>query len=110
MNTYDLFCKNPVVSRDKLIQQYQIWYNSKLNTNELVRPDIEPICLSLDGFVDFIIKYYSYTKYNPKKETMEDKICKKKSFKTISVYFEFIKSYLRVCSKVKLSVEDIQDT
>jgi len=109
MRTFDLFCKNQKVSRDEIIQQYQIWYNPKPNPEVLVRPDIEAICLSLDGFVDFMTKDYSYTKYNPKKEEMEDKICKKKSSKTISVYFGFVKSYLRLCAKVKLSVEDVKD-
>ena len=56
LKTFDLFCKNQKVSRDEIIQQYQIWFNPKPNPDEIVRPDIESICLSLDRFVDFMTK------------------------------------------------------
>ena len=92
MRTFDLFCKNQKVSRDEIIQQYQIWYNPKPNPEVLVRPDIEAICLSLDGFVDFMTKEHD----------IDGQLCKKKSFKTISVYFGFVKSYLRLCHKIQL--------
>ena len=56
LKTFDQFCKNQGVSRDELIHQYQIWFNPKPNPDEIVRPDIESICLSLDRFVDFMTK------------------------------------------------------
>ena len=99
LKTFDQFCKNQGVSRDELINQYQIWFNPKPNPDEIVRPDIESICLSLDSFVDFMTKEHD----------IEGQLCKKKSFKTISVYFGFVKSYLRICSKIKISVEDVKD-
>jgi len=99
LKTFDQFCKNQKVSRDEIIQQYQIWFNPKPNPDEIVRPDIESICLSLDRFVDFMTKEHD----------IDGQLCKKKSFKTISVYFGFVKSYLRLCHKIKLSVEDVKD-
>ena len=59
LNTFDLFCKNQWTSRDELIQQCLIWFNPKPNPDQIVRPDIESICPSLDGFVDFMIKEHN---------------------------------------------------
>ena len=99
LKTFDLFCKNQGVSRDELTNQYHNWFNPKPKLGEIVRPDIESICLSLDRFVDFMTK----------DQTIDGKLCKKKSFKTIHVYFGFVKSYLRICHKIKITVEDVKD-
>ena len=40
LNTFDLFCKNQGVNRDKLMQQYPTWFNPKPNLDEIVLPDI----------------------------------------------------------------------
>ncbi len=69
------------------------------NPEEVVRPDIESICLSLDRFVEFMTKEHE----------IDGREYKKKILKTITLYFGFVKSYLRICCKIKISVEDIKD-
>ncbi|NWJ84380.1 hypothetical protein HX854_06620 [Marine Group I thaumarchaeote] len=99
LKTFDLFCQNQGLSREEVIKQYHIWYNPKPNPDELVRPDMESICLSLDRFVDFMTKEHE----------IDGQLIKKKSFKPIVVYFGFVKSYLRICHKIKISIDDIKD-
>ena len=100
LNTFDLFCKKQGFSRDRIIKQYDTWYNPKPNPDELVRPDIRSICLSLDKFVSFM---------GNDQEFEDGHTCKKKSFKTTTLYFSFVKSYLRICHGIKLSTDDIKD-
>jgi integrase len=114
LKVFDLFCKDQGMERHqdpdleygyipKMIEQYLIWFNPKPNPEVLVRPEIEKIGKSLDRFVGFM------------DEDREDILIsknatfKKKSPKTIAVYFGFLKSYLRYVHSVKLSTDDIKD-
>jgi len=100
LKTFDFFCEDQNCTRDELIKQYQIWYNPKPKPDELVRPDIQSICLSLDKYVDFLGKKHEFS---------DERICKKKSDKTTKIYFSFVKSYLKICHRIRLSNEDIKD-
>ena len=99
LKTFNFFCEDQDCTRDELIKQYQTWYNPKPKPDELVKPDIQSICLSLDKYVDFLGKEHE----------VSDGICKKKSDKTTKIYFSFIKSYLKICHRIRLSDEDIKD-
>ena len=100
LKTFDFFCEDQDCTRDDLIKQYQIWYNPKPKPDELVRPNIQNICLSLDKYVDFLGKEHEFS---------DGRICRKKSDKTVKIYFLFVKSYLKICHKIRLSNEDIKD-
>jgi len=100
LKTFDFFCEDQDCTRNELIKQYQTWYNPKPKPDELVRPDIQSICLSLDKYVDFLGKKHEFS---------DGRICKKKSDKTTKMYFSFIKSYLKICHRIRLSNEDIKD-
>lgn len=90
-----LFCENQGVIREDMIEKYQKWF-------EQDKPDLRSILLSLDKFVQFMNKDHE--------EIMAGKSTfKRKSPKTIQLYFGFIKSYLRICHGIRLSVEDVQD-
>jgi len=96
LRIFDYFCKYELKkSRDEVIKQYQQWFEQQ---------DIESICMSLDGFVNFM------TKDHPEIKVLTGSTFKKKSPKTIKNYFGFIKSYLRFCFRVKLSVDDVKDS
>jgi len=99
LKTFGFFCEDQDCTRDELIKQYQIWYNPKPKPDELVKPDIQSICLSLDKYVDFLGKEHK----------INYEICKKKSDKTAKIYFSFVKSYLKICHRIRLSNEDIKD-
>ena len=109
LKTFDFFCEDQNCTRDQLIQQYQIWYNPKPKPDELVRPDIQSICLSLDKYIDFLGKEHKFSNKEKSKKFVKRRICKKKSEKTTKIYFSFIKSYLKICHRIRLSNEDIKD-
>jgi integrase len=95
LRTFDLFCKNQGLQRDEMIEKYSTWFNQD-------KPDLRSILLSLDKFVQFM--------NIPHDDIFIGKVTfKKKSPKTIHLYFGFIKSYLRKCHDIKLTTEDIQD-
>lgn len=97
LNAFEVFCKNQGKSKADMIEMYQKLYRES---------DIRSICLSLDRFVSFLSIDHEdievNTRFNPT-------YFKKKSPKTIRTYFVFIKSYLRICHDVKISVDDIKD-
>lgn len=100
LKTFDLFCNHQGLSRDEVIKQYSRWFNPEYEEGKIAKPDIRSICLSLDKFVRFMEE-------DVKLEN--EKISKKKSFKTLNLYFGFVKSYLRICHGIKLSGDDIRD-
>ena len=87
LKIFDVFCKHQDTTREEMIRMYQKLYKES---------DIRSICLSLDKFVNFL-------------DQDHEGISKRKSPKTIKTYFGFVKSYLRICHGVKISVEDIKD-
>lgn len=114
LKTFDLFCKDQGLERHpdpdieygyipKMIEQFKTWYNPKPDPNVLVRPDIDSICKTLDNFVGFM------DADRPDIMISDKAHFKKKSPKTIKLYFGFVKSYLRKVHSIKLSVEDIKD-
>jgi len=100
LKTFDLFCNHQGFSRDVAINQYIQWFNPEYEEGKIPKPDIRSICLSLDKFVRFLEEDV---------ELDDGRISKKKSFKTLNLYFGFVKSYLRICHGIKLSGDDIRD-
>lgn len=94
LKLFDYFCQSQRVSKEEMIKKYQDWF-------EQTKPDIRSICMSLDKFVQFMNK--------DQNKSLMGAASKKKSPKSIRLYFGFIKSYLRIAHGVRLSVEDIQD-
>ena len=114
LKVFDLFCKDQGMEKHsdpdvefayipKMVEQYLKWYNPKPNPEVLVRPEIEKICGSLDRFVGFM------DEDRPDIIVRYEATFKKKSPKTIAVYFGFLKSYLRIVHGLKLSTDDIKD-
>ena len=97
LKTFDLFCKNQKVSRDEIIQQYQIWFNPKPNPDEIVRPDIESICLSLDRFVDFMTKEHD----------IDGQLCKKKMNLILNSVTNVAQNLMMVVKNVAMLIQKI---
>lgn len=97
LNVFETFCNTQCMEKHQMIKEYQELFQQS---------DIRSICLSLDKFVQFLnqdhedmpIKYHNVDSY-----------FKRKTPKTIRTYFGFVKSYLRVCHGIRLSIEDIKD-
>ncbi|WP_179370830.1 tyrosine-type recombinase/integrase [Nitrosopumilus ureiphilus] len=87
LKIFDIFCKHQGTTINEMIEMYQ-----KLSKES----DIRSICLSLDKFVNFL-------------DQDHEGISKRKSPKTIKTYFGFVKSYLRICHGVKVSIDDVKD-
>jgi len=88
LKMFNLFCEHTNCKKEDKIKEYQI----------LVKEDdIQSVCQDLSRFVKFLNTDHSEHK------------SKKKSPKTIKIYFGFLKSYLRKCHRVKLTSEDIKD-
>ena len=115
LNVFDLYCQNQGLKQDKdemygyipaMIEKYQKWYRpSKDEHGDKPEPDIRSICVSLSKFVQFMNKDQDIVFT----QRVTQGNFKKKSPKTIKLYFSFIKSYLRQCHSIKLSTEDIKD-
>ena len=97
LNQFELFCKNEGVTEVEMIRMYQTLTK---------KGDIRNVCLSLDRFVHFLDNEHPEITLN---QNVIPLTFKKKSAKTIRVYFSFIKSYLRICHGVRISGEDIKD-
>ena len=92
-----------------MLEQYKIWYNPKPNPEVLVRPDIDSICRSLDKFVGFLDEEHEDIIISTDKFIGKETHFKKKSPKTISLYFSWINLYLRTVHGIKIATEDIKD-
>ncbi len=105
LKTFDQFCKSQKLTRMEMIERYQRWFKPDRVDGERPDPDIQSICISLGKFVQFMNQDHDdITIYE-----RNNILFKRKSPKTIKLYFSFIKSYLRKCHKVKLNTEDITD-
>ena len=120
LKTFDLFCKEYGIERHpdegiiygyipKMIEQFKVWYNPKPNPEKYVRPDIDSICNILDSFVGFMDESHDNIIISTNKKTGNETIFKKKSPKTIQLYFSWIKLYLRSVQGIKISSEDVKD-
>jgi integrase len=120
LKAFDIFCESQGMEKHpdsgvkyayipKMIEQYKIWYNPKPNPEILVRPDIDSICKSLDNFVGFLDEEHEEIIISTNKFTGKETHFKKKSPKTISLYFSWIKLYLRSVHGIKIATEDIKD-
>ena len=120
LKTFDQFCNDQRMQRHqdsevkyayipKMIEQYKIWYNPKPNPEVLVRPDIDSICRSLDNFVGFMDNSHEDIIISTNQKTGNQTIFKKKSPKTIQLYFSWIKLYLRSVHGIKIASEDVKD-
>jgi len=120
LKTFDRFCKDQGIERHpdkevtyayvpKMIEQFQIWYNPKPDPQKYVRPDINSICSVLDSFVGFMDESHEDIIISVNKKTGNETILKKKSPKTIQLYFSWIKLYLRSVHGIKISSEDVRD-
>jgi len=101
LKMFDYFCKHEGTTEEKMIQQYQ----------ELTKEDnVESVCLLLDRFIEFLNEDHDdiliKSIANPKDKPLT---LKKKNPNTIKIYFGFVKSYLRVCHRIKIPNEDVKD-
>lgn len=94
---FELFCKDQGVTKQEMIEEYQ---------NLFKQSDIRSICLSLDNFIQFLNEDRSDITLNAENAPI---VFKKKNPKTIKTYFGFVKSYLRVCHGIKISIDDVKD-
>jgi len=97
LNMFGLFCKNQGTTTQQMIEEYQKLFE---------KSDIRNICLSLDNFVDFLNQDHDDIVVGSGKHLNH---FKRKNPKTITTYFGFVKSYLRICHGVKISTDDIKD-
>ncbi len=118
LKTFDQFCQKQIglngKSRDTMIKKYKAWFEPKKVKDAdgdyyYPKPDVRSICLSLSKFIKFMsVKHDDIVVYtNPK--TGKTITVKAKNPKSIKLYFGYVKSYLRVCHAIKLSLEDIKD-
>ncbi len=105
LKTFDQFCNSQKLTRMEMIEKYQNWFKPDRVDGERPDPDIQSICISLGKFVQFMNQDHEDIIIYEKNSI----IFKRKSPKTIKLYFSFIKSYLRKCHKIKLNTEDISD-
>ena len=109
LKTFDQFCTNQGVTRMEMIERYQKWFKPDRIDGERPDPDIQSICQSLGKFVQFMNKDHEDIVFAYSKRLKRDITFKRKSPKTIKLYFSFIKGYLRKCHKIKLNTEEISD-
>jgi len=97
LNMFKLFCENENKTESEMIKEYQIY--AKEN-------DFRKVCLSLDNFIQFLNE--DHPEITLRKNQFATGF-KKKSGKTIKTYFGFVKSYLRICHDVRLTIDDVKD-
>jgi len=109
LKTFDFFCKHQNLTREQMIEKYLTWFKPNKIDGERPDPDIRSICISLSKFVEFMNENHRDIVTSVNVETGKETTFKKKSPKSIKLYFGFVKSYLRKCHEIKISVEDFKD-
>ena len=109
LKIFDFFCRSQNQTRQQIVERYQDWLKPEKVDGERPDPDVRSICLSLNKFVQFMNEDHEDIITNQSARTPEGVTFKKKSPKTIRLYFGFLKSYLRKCHNIKLVSEDIKD-
>jgi len=97
LNMFKLFCESQNKSEAEIIKEYQGYAEEN---------DFRNVGLSLDNFVQFLNEDHPEITLNV---NLIPKPFKKKSGKTIRTYFGFVKSYLRICHDVRLTIDDVKD-
>lgn len=97
LNMFRCYCKHEGINEEGLIKKYQALTE---------KGDIGSICLSLMGFIQFLNKDIDSIILNENSAPVK---FKKKHPTTIQNYFNFIKSYLRLCYRIRISTLDIKD-
>ena len=90
------FCHSQQLTETLMIERYQALAKEG---------DIRSICLSLNKFVQFLNEDHEDILLNE----IGNRTFKKKSFKSIENYFGFLKTHLRKCHGIKLTIEDVKD-
>jgi len=109
LKIFDIFCKHQGVSREQIIKKYQKWFKPDKIDGERPDPDVRSICISLSKFTQFMNEDHEDVVTSVNTKPGKESTFKKKSPKTIKLYFGFVKSYLRKCHEIKVSIEDIKD-
>jgi integrase len=108
LKTFDFFCQSQGLSREGMIKKYQNWFKPEKIDGDRPDADIESVCLSLSKFNKFMNEVHEDIITNVPKRG-ESPTLRKKSPKTIRLYFGFVKSYLRKCHGVRLTIDDVKD-
>lgn len=97
LNMLRLYFKHEGINEEELIKKYQALAKNG---------DIGSVCTSLMGFIQFLNKDIDEIELNSKSAPVK---FKKKHPTTIQNYFNFIKSYLRLCYRIRISNLDVKD-
>jgi len=109
LKVFDFFCVNQKIAREQLILKYENWLRPDKVDGERPEPDVRSICLSLSKFIQFMNVDHKDIIIGKTENSPDGITFKKKSPKTIKLYFGFVKQYLRKCHNIKLNAEDIKD-
>jgi integrase len=118
LKVFDMFCQKQIglngESKDVMINQYKLWFKPlkvKDDDGDYYYPDsdVRSICLSLKKFIVFMGQSHEDIVVYNNSMTGADMTFKKKSPRSIKLYFGFVKTYLRICHGIKLTNEDIKD-
>ena len=108
LKSFDIFCQSQGISKEEKIKEYSnLLKPSKDDNGEYLEPDSRSVCLSLNKYVNFLNE--NHDEIVTSTTHGHDRTFKGKAPKTIRLYFSFVKSYLRKCHGVRLSIEDIKD-
>jgi integrase len=108
LKTFDYFCQSQGLRREEMITRYQNWFKPEKIDGERPDADIESVCLSLSKFNKFMNESHENIITNVPKRGKCPTL-RKKSPKTIRLYFGLVKSYLRKCHGVRLTIDDVKD-
>lgn len=96
IKVFEHFCVSQNSTKDEMIKKYQDWINQ-------TKPDVRSICVNLSKFVSFMGKDHKEIRIS------ENATFKGKSSKTVKIYLGFLKSYLRICHDIRLTIDDMKD-
>jgi len=97
LSMFDYFCKDEGVKQEEKIDSYLTCQKDG---------NIDSIYQDLDKFIQFLDEDHEDIILN---KDLIPLTFKKKNPRTIITYFGFIKSYLRICYRIKLHSDDIKD-
>lgn len=110
LKTFDIFCKTQGLTRDEMAQEYrELLKPTKDDQGDYVEPDTRTVCLSLNKFVSFMCEDHDEIITSVHPMTNYVRTFKAKAPKTVKQYFGFVKTYLRRCQNVRISLENVRD-
>jgi integrase len=108
LKSFDHFCQSQEVSRQEKTDNYiKLLKPSKDDNGDYQEPDSRSVCISLNKYVTFLSENHDEIVTSTTNNSI--RTFKAKSPKTIRLYFSFVKSYLKKCHGVRVSIEDIKD-